>query len=51
MQGLKTKEYIDFLVKEKGIPYLDMTVSRGYGEVFRCFTALDGKATGKEMLR
>ena len=50
MQGLKTKKYIDFLVKEKGIPYLDMTVSRGYGEAFRYFADREGRATGKETL-
>ena len=40
MKGLRIKEYIDFLVKEKGIPYLDMSVSCGDQEVFRYFSAL-----------
>lgn len=50
MKGLKTKAYIDKLIAEKGIPYIDFSISVGKEEAFRYYAAKDGKATGKEKL-
>ena len=48
MKGEKTKAYIDKLIAEKGIPYLDICVSVGQECVYRYYEAKDGEATGKE---
>ena len=50
MKGLNVKAYVDKLVHEKGIPYLDFYMSVGHECVFRYYASKDGKATGKEML-
>ena len=50
MNGVKTKAYIDSLIKEKGIPYIDFCISVGKECVFRYHAAKDGKSTGKEKL-
>lgn len=50
MKGERTKAYISRLLSQKGIPYFDISVSKGYTPVFRHYTSLDGKATGKEQL-
>ena len=50
MKGLNVKTYMDRLVYEKGIPYLDFYMSVGHECVLRYCISKDGKATGKEML-
>lgn len=50
MKGENIKAYIDKLVHERGIPYIDFYMSVGHECVFRYYTSKDGKATGKEML-
>ena len=50
MQGERTKAYMERLISEKKIPYLDISVSRGHTPLLRYYTALDGQATGKETL-
>ena len=50
MKGMSVKAYMDKLVHEKGIPYLDFYMSVGHECVFRYYVAKDGNATGKEML-
>ena len=50
MNGNKTRAYIDKLIKEKGIPYIDFYMSVGQECVFRYYASKDGKATGKEKL-
>lgn len=48
MNGMRTKEYIRKVVKEKGIPYFDICVSKGGDTVLRYFCG-EG-ITGKELL-
>lgn len=50
MLGTKTKAYIDNVLSEKKIPHLDISVSKGHTPLLRYYTALDGRATGKETL-
>lgn len=50
MKGRNIKAYVDKLVYEKGIPYIDFYMSVGHECVFRYYASKDGKATGKEML-
>ena len=50
VNGIKTKEYIDKLIADKGIPYIDFYMSVGQECVYRYYTSKDGKATGKEKL-
>ena len=38
------------LIEEKGIPYLDILVKKGYQTIFRHYQNKDGSATGKEKL-
>ena len=50
MNGKRTNEYIDSLIEEKGIPYIDFCMCVGQECVFRYHAAKDGKSTGKERL-
>lgn len=50
MNAKKTRNYIDKLIAEKGIPYIDFSMSVGQKEVFRYCASKDGSATGKEQL-
>ena len=50
MKGVKTREYIDKLIAEKGIPYIDFYMSVGQKCVYRYYASKDGKVTGKEKL-
>ena len=50
MNGEKTKAYIHKLIADKGIPYIDFSISVGKEEVFRYYAAKEGEATGKEKL-
>ena len=50
MKGVKTKAYLDFLLKEKNIPYLDICVGQGQDTLLRYFADKQDKATGKEQL-
>lgn len=50
MNGERVKAYIDKLIEEKGIPYIDFYMSVGKENVFRYYASKDGKATGKEKL-
>lgn len=50
MKGERVKAYIDKLIAEKGIPYIDFYMSVGQEDAFRYIASKDGKATGKEQL-
>jgi len=50
MQGRRTKAYLERLVKEKKIPYMDILVQREHEPILRHFISLNGQATGKERL-
>ena len=50
MNGERTKKYIDKLIAEKAIPYIDFSLSIGREQVLRYCASKDGKATGKEKL-
>lgn len=50
MKGVRTKAYLEYLIKEKNIPYLDICVGQGQDTIFRCFSDKQGKATGEEQL-
>ena len=50
MNGKKTQEYADKLVKDGVIPYLDIYASIGQDCALRYCVSKDGKATGKERL-
>ena len=50
MQGKRTKAYVDKLIKEKGLPYFDVSVHCGYDTVLRHFNGAKGTATGKEQI-
>ena len=50
MKGVKIREYIDKLIAEKGIPYIDFYMSVGQKCVYRYYASKDGKVTGKEKL-
>lgn len=44
-------DYIDnYLIKEKGIPYLDVLVKNGHDTIYRHYQNKNGNATGKELL-
>lgn len=50
MKGRKTKEYIKKLCADKGIPYLDVRLCKGYEEIFSCGQANGAQPTGQERL-
>ena len=50
MNGQKTKEYIEKLCREKGLPYLDVRLYKGYEELFSYGVANGKLPTGKERL-
>jgi len=50
VKGERTKNYIEELIKDKGIPYLDFCIQRGYTPLFRCVSSANGEANGKELL-
>jgi CubicO group peptidase (beta-lactamase class C family) len=50
MKGERIKAYVDKLIAEKGIPYIDFYMSVGKEDAFRYCASKDGKATGKEKL-
>lgn len=50
MNGKSVRAYIDKLIEEKDIPYLDFYMSVGQECVFRYYASKDGAATGKEKL-
>ncbi|MBQ8342865.1 MAG: beta-lactamase family protein [Clostridia bacterium] len=50
MNGQKTKEYIEKLCREKGLPYLDVRLYKGYEELFSYGVANGNQPTGKERL-
>lgn len=50
MQGLRIKEYVDKLIEEKGIPYLDILVQKEHKTLFRYLRDKDGQATEKTQL-
>ena len=47
----KLTNYIDnFIIKEKGIPYIDVLVKKGHTTLYRHYQNKNGTATGKEQL-
>lgn len=50
MQGLRIKEYVDKLIDEKGIPYLDILVQKEHKTLFRYLRDKDGQATEQTQL-
>lgn len=45
------KQYVDdVIIKEKGIPYVDISVTKNGNEIYRYFNNSNGNATGKERL-
>ena len=50
MIGKRTKAYMDKLIKEKGLPYFDVSVHCGYDTVWRYFDGVNGGITGKEQI-
>lgn len=50
MNGKNTKLYTEKLIADKGIPYLDICMSKGEKILFRHFASKDRKATGRERL-
>lgn len=49
---MTVKQYVDnILLKEIGIPYVDVSVTKNGNEIYRYFNKTNGNATGKEMLK